>query len=180
MPALAKRRIPNVVFGLSIFWGGLLTPFFWTTGFNFKFLLPWGASIGAGMWVAHVKSKEFKKNILSGLKYRHHEDLPVGNRSAFLNFDRGVLSSLGPVPFHEKPLPRVPSYSFEDLQRHCPLELVAGDAFSRIFGKFLSQQSRDDYAAYLALFDALAMTLLHPDNLKVPAGINRHAGRSLL
>ena len=180
MPALAKRRIPNVVFGLSIFWGGLLTPFFWTTGFNFKFLLPWGASICAGMWVAHVQTKEYKKNILSSLKYRHHKNLPVADRSAFLNIDRGVLSSLGPVPFHEKALPRVQSYSFHDLQRHCPPELVAGDAFSRIFGKFLSQQSRDDYAVYLALFDALAMTLLHPDNLKVPAGIDRHSGRSLL
>lgn len=72
------------------------------------------------------------------------------------------------------------TYSFGDLERNCPPELMAGNAFSQIFDKFVGQEARTKYGPHLALFDALAMTLLHPENLKVPAGIDRHGGRSLL
>lgn len=169
-----------MVFGLSLFWGGVLSAFFWTNGFNFKFLLPWSASIGVGIWVAHERSKAYKKSILTRLKYRDNANLPVSDRSAFFNSEKGIFSTLGPVPFHEFPLPRLQSYSFTDLQAHCPPELLKENAFMRLFGKFLNQAAREKNGAHLAIFDALAMTMLHPDNLKVPAGIDRHGGRSLL
>ena len=180
MATLAPRRIPNVVLGLSLFWGGVLSAFFWTNGFNFKFLLPWSVAICAGVWVAHERSKDFKRQILARLKYRENARLPVADRGAFLNSDKGVFSTLGPIPFHELPLPRLQSYSFADLLLHCPPELLKDNAFVRISGKFLNQSAREKNGAHLAVFDALAMTMLHPANVKVPAGIDRHGGRSLL
>lgn len=180
MTALASRRIPNAVFGLSLFWGGILSAFFWTAGFGFKYLLPWFCAILAGAWLAHDRSAAYKKQILSRLKYREDAGLPVSDRSSFLNSDRGVFSTLGPIPFPVKALPRAQGYSFADLQSRCPKELAENDALARILGKFLGPTARSTKGQYIAVFDALSMTMLHPDHVGVPAGIDRHIGRSLL
>lgn len=178
MATLPPRRIPNVVFGLCLFWGGVLSAFFWTTGFKFSFLLPWAAALAVGVWVAQSRSDEYKKLILDRLKYRHDAKLPVSDRGAFFNTDRGVVSSLGPIPFHEAPLPRADTYSFADLQLHAPGEL--NGIAETLMGRYLGQTARERYPAHTALFDALAMVHLHPANLKTPAGIDRHGDRSLL
>lgn len=180
MATLAPRRIPNVVFGLTLFYGGLLSAFFWTSGFNFGFLLPWLGSILVGALVAGSRSDEYKKKILSRLKYREDVALPVSDRNAFKSTERGVVSTLGPVPFSSQPLSRAESYTFSELKDHCPAELRDGDTFARLFGKILGPSARAKNPAHVALFDAIAATMLHPDNLKIPAGIDRHGGRSLL
>lgn len=180
MATLAPRRIPNVVFGLTLFWGGVLSAFFWTSGFNFFFLLPWVCSIFAGAWVGNAQSEEFKQARLLLLKYRQDLVLPVNDRAAFKNSERGVISSLGPVPFFVQPLSRLQSYEFSDLLQHAPQELVANNGLSRLLGKFLGPTARAKNSDLTAIFDALALTHLHPDNLRTPAGIDKHAGRSLL
>ena len=180
MASLAPRRIPNVVFGLTLFWGGVLSAFFWTSGFNFAFVLPWAGAIMAGAWVAQAKSNEFRQAILARLRYRQDLQLPATDRNAFKNSDRGVVSSLGPIPFHLQPLARLESYQFSDLLFHAPAELLANDGLSRILGKFLGPKARAANPALASVFDALALTHLHQDNLRTPAGIDRHGDRSLL
>lgn len=178
MASLPPRRIPNVVFGLCLFWGGVLSAFFWTKGFKFSFLLPWLGAMAVGVWAAKSRTIEYRKQILDRLKYRHSENLPITDRAAFRYTERGLISSLGPIPFPMPLLPRADAYSFADLQLHAPGEL--NGLTETLFGRFLGPTARDRYPAHTALFDALALVHLHPSNLKTPAGVHRHGGRSLL
>jgi hypothetical protein len=142
--------------------------------------LPWVAAIFFGIWLGHEKSKGFIADRLKGLKFHDKNGLPTTDRNAFLNTQRGVFSTLGPLPFKVHPLPRLERYSFTDLQEHCPPELAQSGDLAKLYGRFLGPTARQKHGAHVDLFDALAMTLLHPDNLPTPAGIDRHAGRSLL
>lgn len=178
MAALAPRRVPNVVFGLCLFWGGVLSAFFWMQGFKFSFLLPWTGALFAGAWAARSHSLEYHQKILDRLRYRRDANLPVSDMAAFLNSNNGLTSSLGPAPIHVAPLPRAESYSFADLQLHAPGELT--NQMTSLFGRFLSESARDRYPAHTVLFDALALVHLHPANVNTPAGIDRHGGRSVL
>ena len=179
MTVFSPARVPAVVFGLCLFWGGVLAAFFWTTGFNFLFLLPWIAAILVGAWVAQVRSDEVRKAALSKLRYSR-QALPVSHSEAFRNEAWGVVSSLGPVPLHQLPLQRLQSYTFDDLKAHCPVELQQGDLFERLIGPHLGQTARQRHGQHLAVFDALACVMLHPHCLPTPAGVDMHGGRSLL
>lgn len=179
MTAFSPSRAPTVVLGLSLFWGGVLAAFFWTTGFNFRFLVPWLGAILVGAWVAQARSDDVRRNALAKLRYSPRA-MPVAHRDAFRNEERGVISSLGPVPFHEQPLDRLVGYTFEDLQAHCPPELARGELLERLLGPHLGQGARERHPSHLAVFDALACVMLHPNNLPTPAGIDMHGGRSLL
>ena len=180
MATLSHRRVPNVVLSLTIFWGGVLASFLWIRGFNFYYVIPWLMAILVGVWVAHVHAREYRKRILLRLIYQENLFLPVSDRRAFSNTSNGFTSSIGATPFASHGLPRAESYSFLDLQAHCPQELASDGTFAKLLGKYLSESSRDAYPHHLALFDALAMTLLHHENITTPAGIDRHGGRSLL
>jgi len=178
MASLQPRRIPNVVFGLCLFWGGVLSAFFWTSGFKFSFLVPWLGAIAVGIWAAKSRTIEYRKQLLEKLKYRHSENLPITDRAAFRNTDRGMISTIGPIPFTVSPLERADAYSFADLQLHAPGEL--NGQTESLFGRFLGPTARHRYPAHTALFDALSLIHLHPSNLKTPAGIDRHGSRNLL
>lgn len=180
MATVSSRRIPNVILGLSLFWAGVLSAFFWTTGFNFAFLIPWVFALITGAWLAQRDSDAYKKQILGFLKYREKEKLPVDDWMAFASAERGVSSSLGPIPFQYPQLPRLASYSFSDLESHSPPEIKGENALARILGKYLSNEGRSRNAPFVAIFDALVLTYLHPSHLHLPAGIDRHNKRSLL
>lgn len=180
MATFKPGRVPAVVIGLCLFWGGVLSAFFWTSGFNFYFLAPWLSAILVGAWVAEVNSAELRGGILEALKYRTEQSLAITDRNAFGCQEGGLVSSLGPVPVQCSPLPRLRKYRFDDLKGHCPPELAGAEVFESLLGRFLSEEARERYPAHTACFDALAMTLLEPSNLKTPAGIDRHKDRSLL
>ncbi len=180
MATLKPSRVPAVVIGLCLFWGGVLSAFFWTNGFNFYFLAPWLAAILVGAWVAEAKSTELKVNSLAALKYRKDKALPISERDAFGCQWGSLVSSLGPIPIQCSALPRLEQYCFDDLKAHCPPELASGQVFENLLGPFLSQEARARNPALIACFDALAMTMLEPSNLNTPAGIDRHKDRSLL
>lgn len=180
MSAVASRRIPNVVFGLTFFWAGISSAFFWQTGFSFSFLAPWALSLITGVALAQSSSGIYKKQVLATLKYREKAKKPVSDRSAFLNSERGILSSLGPVPFQYPPLPSTHAYAFSDLKKHSPKELAADNGLENVLGKFLSTKGREDYAPYVAIFDAIARIYLHPLHINLPAGISRHGDRTLI
>lgn len=180
MATLKPGRVPAVVVGLCLFWGGVLSAFFWTRGFNFYFLAPWVGAILVGAWVAEANAAELRGSILAALKYRSEKSLSITDRNAFGCHEGGLVSSLGPVPLHCPPLPRLAQYRFDDLKGHCPPELAGEKVFEFLLGRFLSEKARTRYPAQAACFDALAMTLLEPNNLKTPAGIDRHKDRSLL
>jgi hypothetical protein len=163
-----------------LFWAGISSAFFWTRGFNFAFLGPWLLALGAGAWFAQSNSRAYKKSILTGLMFRNDVNLPVTDRYAFQNSERGILSSLGPVPFQYPALAHTQSYAFSDLQSHCPAELVNDEMLASILGRYLSPNGRSEYPAHVALFDSLARIFLHPTHIKLPAGLDRHGDRSLL
>ncbi len=181
MANLAPRRIPNVVLGTTLLWGGVLSAFFWTDGgFNFYVLLPWAGCIVIGGALAHSSSVEYRATILKRLKYREDAGLPVEDRTAFLNTRFGIVSTLGEAPFTSTPLAKLTHYDFEDLENHAPKELSDDKLMAKVYGRFLSETYRKNFEAYVGLFDAIMETLLHEDQLDVPAGIDRHGGRSLL
>ena len=135
MAAIGPRRIPNVVAGLTLFWSGVLSAFYWHEGFNFPFLVPWAAAFFAGLYAAGVASDEWRDNHLKRLKYRFDQKLPVEHRQAFENSERGVRSSLGPPPFAFHPLPRHPEYAYSVLRAHTPPEFAGTDILDRMLGK---------------------------------------------
>lgn len=180
MAAIGPRRIPNVVAGLTLFWAGVLSVLYPDDAFNFPFLVPWAAALFAGIYAAGVASDEWRENHLKRLKYRFDLKLPVEDPRAFENAERGVRSSLGPPPFAFHPLPRHPEYAYSVLRAHSPPELAGTDILDRMLGKHLGKTARAKRPAHAALFDAIAQTLLAPEHVATPAGIDRHGGRSLV
>lgn len=180
MATFKPARVPAVVAGLSLFWGGVLSAFFWTSGFNFYFLAPWLGAMLVGAWVAQANSDELRSRILAALQYRSDKSLPITERAAFGCQMGALVSSLGPVPVQCPPLPRLENYALDDLLAHAPPELAVDDLLQNLLGRFVSPAARARHPAHAACFDALAMTLLAPSNLNAPAGIDRHKGRSLL
>jgi len=182
---LSAKRVPGVVLGLTLFWGGLLSAFFWIEGFAFGFVLPWAGCLAAGFWIAHVESQSERKKMLRSIGYTGNE-LPDDSAHAmfegraFSSRAGGMVCSLGPFPWQQPPLPRLPHYEYENLLEHCPPELQDNEMLARTFGQFLSESYRQQYPAHTDLVDAILMTHLHPQNLKTPAGIDHHGGRSLL
>lgn len=177
MPALAPRRIPNVVIGLSLFWSGIVSAFLWTEGFNFSFVVPWFLSILMGIWLSQYRSEAYKNEILTRLNYREKEKLPITDRYAFESKKQGVICSIGPLPFQYPPLERVEAYTINDLKEHCPPELANG-ILDTMIGDYLRPGRTTEN--HIALFNALVKTLLHPEHVKIPAGIDRHGKRSLI
>ena len=180
MQHLAPRRIPNVVFGLSIFWSIIFSAFFWDMDSNFSFLLPWLICILVGIWLAQSSSEAYVQNILKSLKYRSDLQLPVAAKGAFFNEMGGISSTLGPIPFPNRALAGASSCDFSELKAHAPAELAGDATLAGVLGYYLGPTGRDRHPAHVALFDAIARIFLHPSHVNCPAGIDKHGGRTLL
>ncbi|OLP04509.1 hypothetical protein [Rhodoferax antarcticus] len=174
---ISEKRIPNVVVGLTLFWLGIAQAFFWNEPFNIHFIPMWLGSIFVGIFMAKSSSDEFRDLILRRLKYNYELKLPVGDRRAFSNQDRGVVSSLGGVPFFRQAMPCVEQIEKNDLLVHSPPELKP-EHFDRLFSDVFSKSGPNTGLERLA--DRTVRTLCYSKHIKHPAGVDRHGGRSLL
>ena len=178
MAGLAPRRIPNVVFGLTLFWSAIGSAFYWDAGFSFGFLWPWLLAIALGGFVGHISSATYRSDILERLRFRKDAAKSTSEPNAFRNSSRGVICTLGPIPFIYPAPKQIEAYSFETLLEHRPKELTS-EQFKQMFSPRLMLSDGHNRAENV-LLDGLVRVFLHADHLHTPAGIDLHKGRSLL
>lgn len=175
MAAITPLRVPKVVVSLTLFWGFILSVFFRDYGFNFRFLVALAPAVLLGIWLAEIDSETIKNSVLDLLRYNREKNLPVDDFQAFKNEDRGLFSHLGPLPFHASNLAQLDQIDQEILLAHCPKELGDGLKFIEDFVELY----KITHPAHVNLLTALLRVFSHPEHSWLPAGIDRHKGRSL-
>jgi hypothetical protein len=172
-------RIPKIVVYLTVFWGCVISAFFWSLGdFNPRFVFVWLLAVSIGFYFCEIDSDKFRSDIFKRLKYRFDANLPVDHEQAFYNEHQGVYSTLGSVPLHSHALAEVDALDWDLLARHLPKEMGAdGLKFLRDY----IQRNETASPGHVRLFLSLLRCLTHPDVIHFPAGFaGHHPGRSLL
>lgn len=175
-----SRRVVNIVAGLTAFWCGILSTFFWIKGYNFNFLFLMLMMVTAGFSMASVSTNAYKNDILTRLGFKPSRNLPITDRNAFSTVTQGVFSSIGPVPFQYTFPARLNSARLKDgelsrlVASKLPKELVKHEEF---LAKFITAI---DSGPHAKLIRAILEVYCHPSHIDLPAGITHHNGEYLL
>ena len=174
------RRVANCVAGLTLFWCGILSAFFWIKGFNFPFLVMLLAVVAIGFLLAGMETDAHAGDILKRLGFNARRKLPLEHRDAFLSETKGVRSSIGPVPFQYTPPARLdvstlkPGAFSDQIQKLFPAEILQAPEFLNRFVHAI------DSGPHRKLVQAILEVYCHPKHIGLPAGVSRHNNAMLL
>ena len=170
MAKISPRTIPNSAVFLLVFWGAISSVLFLDLGFNKSALFLVIPAAIIGLFLSQKSSNDYIQSIYKSLeKYEH----------------QGMVSSMGPPPFHAHTLPRVSSFAeaLEVFKKHEPPEFskikITPDTF---LGDFINQyiaRFEETHPAHVDLFKAILSTYADKKLICFPAGIDFHADRSL-
>lgn len=174
------RRVANIVAGLTLFWCGILSAFFWIKGHNFNFLFLMLLTVAAGFLMSSAKTNAYKNDILKKLGFQRSRNLPLTDRGAFASTSQGVYSSIGPIPFQYPPPARLNSSQLKKgefstlIEARLPSEIRSSEQFLTEFMESIAG------GRHAKLHKAILEIYCHPDYVDLPAGITRHNGALLL
>jgi hypothetical protein len=175
---MAPMRIPKVVLGLTLFWGFMGSVFFWDKGFYLPALLIVPSVLLAAQ-VAEQRSNEYREDILKKLRYNKQLNLPITDFKAFSSVEKGVVSSLGPVPFQAPLFHSSQDFAVELLHPHYVSALKTQGVPDDFIEKYL--QDENVKAGYKQLFIEVCKVFLSDKHILLPAGFKgRHGSTSLI
>jgi predicted nucleic-acid-binding Zn-ribbon protein len=173
------RRVSNVVAGLTVFWCGILSSFFWIKGYNFVFLFMMFLTVLIGFFLASFKTENYQDNIRKKLGFKTSRGLTIEDSEAFSSKKRGVYSSIGEVPFQYTPPARLIRNDKNKelsklIQNRLPKELIDSSLFLELFTNSIER------GKYSKLIKAILEVYCSEGNYNLKAGIDRHNDEFLL
>lgn len=138
----------------------------------------WFASVLLGAFFASTATQERIENKLKSLNYDQVKGLPTTDRKAFASEENGLNLTIGNIPNNFPALQFNSGCDLQDIFKHLPREL-SRDNFIHLFGIYLSVNEKLSQS-YRALIDKIIKTYLQDSYVNMPAGIDKHKGRSLL